>query len=1109
MWNWIKSRLGKSFGIDSQNRIPESLFRSSVLDSVSDGILVCDNNPDSNFILYANQSIQDFFNLNSSDIIGQNVSSLYQSICSEGDWRQLKQALATKEAKSITIPIIGGDEKHWITLHLDPLQDKQNDPTYIVLTQTDISDLKDTQLKLKVSNDKLHHSLSVQANQISEHESQMQALFQNALDSMILIDNNQCIVDANEPALELFGYDIDTLASISLDKLLLNLDIDSLQIDDSSSFSHKELEINGLVGVQANTNTIPLVGYVRRVQLNSQDFFILILRDLTNYKMTEQELQKSQSELEESVRRFNLATKAGGIGIWNWNFLTDDVEWDERMYEIYGLSPETCVPNYDTWKKAVLPEDAEAAETALAHAKDTLTQFNAEFRIQLPAGEVRWIRAAADIIFDSDSNTPIGMGGINIDITKEKNAQDFLRHESEIAQAANEAKSMFLANMSHEIRTPMNGVVGMLSLLSESDMTGEQHNMVRTIKDSALTLLHIINDILDFSKIEAGQMSLESVPVELPMVVERTLDVLGLQASKKGIDLYATYSANLPRVVMSDSVRLSQILLNIVGNAVKFTDGQNNTSGLVCIHAEYKANGASPQIEITVSDNGIGMTDEQMLKLFNAFTQADTSTTRLFGGTGLGLSITKTLLELMGGDIGVRSEYGVGSTFTIHIPFVEVENQPKHTDCEDMLGNKLLFVTNDKSLVEACKRTLKGYECETTFVSSFSRARFVLEYAENNYNPYNIIVLGPDVDLQKVAEELKGLKEVISSDYKFIRMTQNASPEESMQHTGLYPYACKPFKPSELINHIAIVTGKRTPEVLEDSNEQIEQTPVGSEMGLILVVDDQPTNRDVMKRQLNFLGFECEMAVHGQDALTKWQSKHFDLILTDCHMPVMDGYELALSVRNAEHQDRSLGHTPIIAITANALADASDQCLSSGMDDYLAKPVELKTLGGCVKKWLHISPRPERSNDAVIVDEVEEPIVEVENAEAKVEHEITRATDKPESPICMQSLEDILGTSDDDIVYPLLQGYWESVISDVEEIDRALEEEDEQKLQQLAHAAKGAARSAGAETIASTFEELQNTALEKDWPHLEKTVANGKTELDKLKSYLQEHSIIE
>ena len=208
--------------------------------------------------------------------------------------------------------------------------------------------------------------------------------------------------------------------------------------------------------------------------------------------------------------------------------------------------------------------------------------------------------------------------------------------------------------------------------------------MVKTIKDSALTLLHIINDILDFSKIEAGQMSLESVPVELPMVLERTLDVLGLQADKKGIDLYATYDATLPKVIMSDSVRLSQVLLNIVGNAVKFTDGQNGATGLVRMHAQYKPNAPTPQIEIVISDNGIGMTDEQMLKLFNAFTQADTSTTRLFGGTGLGLSITKTLLELMGGDIGVRSEYGVGSTFTINIPFLEVENQPVNTDVEDM-----------------------------------------------------------------------------------------------------------------------------------------------------------------------------------------------------------------------------------------------------------------------------------------------------------------------------------------------------------------------------------------------------------------------------------------
>ena len=175
-------------------------------------------------------------------------------------------------------------------------------------------------------------------------------------------------------------------------------------------------------------------------------------------------------------------------------------------------------------------------------------------------------------------------------------------------------------------------------------------------------------------------------------------------------------------------------------------------------------------------------------------------------------------------------------------------------------------------------------------------------------------------------------------------MAQNTNPVELKEHRDIYSYGCKPFKPSELINSIAVVNGKRSPEILDGSIEPLEQSAnVESEVGLILVVDDQPTNRDVLERQLNFLGFECEMAIHGQDALKKWQSKHFDLVLTDCHMPVMDGYELALNIRNLEHQDKSLGHTPIVAITANALAEASDQCLSSGMDDYFAKPVELKT----------------------------------------------------------------------------------------------------------------------------------------------------------------------
>ncbi|MGF1741653.1 ATP-binding protein [Vibrio profundum] len=1101
MWTSITTGVKKLFSPKGESAFSESVLRQCLIDSSQDGIVLCVVKKDVATIQYCNQAMYDLLHLQSDEdhIQGKELYPFYQKYFSEKNFESIKQVTELNRSACVDMPLTHDPKPlRWLGIQIEPILNLEGHTTHLMLTHKDLTHVKQTFSELNQTHDQLQQSLSLQASQIAEYESHIQAMFEDALDTMLLIDCNQTIINANSPSTELFGYDIDTLCSTNLNDLVNNLDINLLKTDAGSS--NKEVELTGLVGIKSNRENIPLVGYVRKVQINAQPFIVLILRDLSTYKMTEKELQRSQIELQETVTRLNLATNSGGIGIWNWDFLTDQVDWDERMYEIYDVAPGLVEENYDMWKNCVVPEDVDQVEQSLQDARENLTQFNAEFRIQLPFGEVRWIRAAADIVFDADSDTPIGMGGVNIDITKEKNAQEFLRHESEIAQAASEAKSMFLANMSHEIRTPMNGVVGMLSLLDESELSLDQHSMVKTIKDSALTLLHIINDILDFSKIEAGQMSLENVPVELPMVIERTLDVLGLQAEKKGIELYSAYGADLPKVITSDSVRLSQILLNLVGNAVKFTDNQNGDRGRVSIHANLKAGNEGNQIEIVVEDNGIGMTDEQMLKLFNAFTQADTSTTRLFGGTGLGLSITKTLLELMGGDIGVQSEYGVGSAFTINIPLIEVENQPHDSDPEDLQENKLLFITSDKSLISACKATLKGYECEATFVSSFLRAQSVLEYAEMNYQPYNVILLGPDFSLAQCQSEFKKLDE-LSSEYHKVNMVRGLTAESPSGDKRIHRLPCNPYKPSLLIQAIAVVTGRRSLEQLEYHENQPLDTnnQTGIKSGLILVVDDQPTNRDVMKRQLNYWGYDCEMAIHGQDALKLWQSKQFDLILTDCHMPVMDGYELAHNIRSQEHQEPQLGHIPIIAVTANALADAADQCLSSGMDDYLAKPVELKKLGSCVNKWLTIAPRP---NQADLSDK------ESPNAPSENSNNVEEVKEVQGSPICMQTLSDMIGTTDDEIVVPLLEGYWESVQSDVDEITQALDELNEQRLQQLAHAAKGAARSAGANIIALTFEELQNTALEKDWPYLEKRVQDGKQELDRLKVYLQQNSII-
>lgn len=1091
-------------------------IQSNILDTLPDGVLVCDAIEDSLAILYANNAFLAFFNLNRMQVLGQSVTELYREFCDSRLLDEVQVSLSSpNENHLLTLSTFSGS---YLSLQISTICNSEGEIQYLLLTHTDISSLQNNFYGLQNDNNTLNDKVEVLAKEnqaaidhierlktdkkqlVNELDSMNSgkvinasvpatsiagAMFEQFFESLLLLDDNSIILDANLALAQLLNQNASDLIGRPISEFIKHKSNKELKIP-ASLFDHRdELEVSGL-SVQVNNQVIPLIGAIRRVQLGQDNHTLITLRDVQQFKVTEKELQRSQDELQETVRRLNLAALAGGIGIWNWDFDTNILDWDKRMYDIYGVSPESSTNNYDMWKERVHPEDIENAEQSLANARETLSQFTAEFRIILPNNETRWIKAAADVIFDSDSDTAIAMGGVNIDITKEKNAQDFLRHESEIAQAANEAKSMFLANMSHEIRTPMNGVVGMLSLLNETELTNDQKTMVTTIRDSSLTLLHIINDILDFSKIEAGKMSLESVPTELQMLLERTLDVLFLQADKKHIDLCLSYDAALPKVLMGDSVRLSQVLLNLVGNAVKFTEGYIDIRGRISIDAKLVSDDIAPYVEVTIKDSGIGMTPKQIHRLFNAFSQADTSTTRLFGGTGLGLSITKTLLELMGGDITVESEFGVGSTFTIRLPYIEVTTPPVDNDITDLKGARLLFITNDEYVIECYKLNLQGHQCSSTFVTSIERAKSVLDYGIQNQTPYNVIVLGPDFSADKLKSTLLDSS---GNDSKVIILTKDITVGNGLNQDHDYLLSCSPLKPSQLIHSLAIMNGTRSPDLPTLEDLETGNKPHEIKSGKILVVDDQPTNLDVISRQLEHLGYQCELARDGQEAIQKWKELEFDLILTDCHMPIMDGYEMSESIRQVERNREISQHIPIIAITANAVADAADQCLSSGMDGYLSKPVELKTLDTTIQKWLKILPQENQS---------------VDHREDK-NH---TPNPPPNDPICLETLSQLLGTSEGSIIAPLLKNYWDSVNNDVGLISQALDNKDETQIQQVAHAAKGAARSAGAIPIANTFERLQNTALEKDWNELNQTIDHGKAELHKLGKYLQDNAII-
>ena len=1079
--------------------LKERVFiQAKAIEASSIGLLEFYNDASEYIVCYVNDECLKIIGMNKENVLGEPSSFVKNVKENESEFQDFILSINSKSEFETTIQAIRSNGKrYWTNIHSFPILNGEGVVEKILAVYIDVTETCNAENFSESANLALEEILLTTSTKLEDSENRMKAVFKSAIDGMFIANANEEILDINDSALKMFAYDKRDILGKPFSQLLecskdSDMNLVSINYITETQLSGESLETTG----RSFQNTVfPLSIHANSFVFNNERFYFGTLRDISISKKTEDELNLSKKHLQKIVHRLNLATEAGGIGIWNWSFVTNELEWDDRMFSLYQIDKEDSLNNYEMWRGRVLPEDVEAAEQELAFARESLSQFNSEFRIKLPNGEVHWIKAAADVIFDEISGDAIGMGGVNIDITKEKNAQDFLRQESEIAQAANEAKSMFLANMSHEIRTPMNGVVGMVSLLHETEMNQDQQIMVSTIRDSALTLLNIINDILDFSKIEAGQMTLEIIPVDFQLIVERTADVLWLQANNKNISIYITHDPNIPHTIMSDGVRLSQILINVLGNAVKFCGGDEHSFGEIWLKTKFipKENGDS--VDITISDNGIGMTKKQLSGLFTAFTQADTSTTRMYGGTGLGLSITKTLLEMMGGRISVTSEIGMGSTFKINVP-IEATNLNDDSNEIDLISSKILCIYSDANLKSCIKENLEFYGCQLNFVTTIDKAEVVLCHAKTEGEAFDMLLLCPEYSLEDIQERKESHVGYDGyDDLKIVAMTDNPSKSKGIIKPNSYILAAHPLKPSNFINAIASLFGICSPNVGEESILKS-----GADDGslildnesdaFILVAEDQPTNRDVLQRQLSRLGYRCEMANDGKAALNKWKTGDFDLILTDCHMPIMDGFELTKEIRLMESQNKKLGHTPVIAITANALVGSAEQCIASGMDDYLSKPVELSGLGKALQKWIRQAflTKPVGLRQA--------PQVEVVDMTEVV-------------PINFSKLNDILGTLDNDVIYPLLEGYWESVCDDFEKLKSAIDLHDSQELQELAHAAKGAANSAGADALAEQLLKIQNTATEQEWEKLNQLYAKSMGEVEKIKNFLEKESIID
>jgi PAS domain S-box-containing protein len=916
------------------------------------------------------------------------------------------------------------------------------------------------------------------STELRENEMRLRACFEAAIDCIITVNEEGKILEFNRAAENTFrclrdyavGKDLGELFFPPQSRKRYRENLEKYQNTGQGSMVGKRIELPML---RKNGDLFLAEIAIQPVPMRGEAVFTLFLRDVTEEREARRRLEESEALYESLVQNLPVHVIRKDLK-GRFVFVSQSFcELVKRPFEkIFGKTDRDLFPP-DLAQK-YQEDDRQVIESGQGYA--TVEEHT------MPDGETIYVEVRKTPLFDS-KGLCIGVQGIFWDVSERVRAEKEREEAKRAAESANVAKSEFLANMSHEIRTPLNGVFGMTELLLETELNDEQREYLTMIRESGELLLTVINDILDFSKIEAGRLDLEREPFDLRESLGDTIKTLSLRAHGKGLELACRIDPAAPEYIVGDSTRLRQVITNLVGNAIKFTQKGEVVLDVAC---QGKTDDTAT-LRFAVKDTGIGVPADKIARIFDAFEQVDASTTRRFGGTGLGLSISSKLVDLMGGEIGAESEVGRGSTFhfTVTFPLTPNDGSPPAESVESIRGMPVLVVDDNQTHRAILEEMLSNWGLRPVLAESGPAA---LRLFQKTSTPFRFAVIDahmPEMSGFELAEHI--CRSGANGTAMIMMLASGDRPGDirRCRELGVAECLLKPIKQSELFDAIGNVVGAKALEI----ESPLEASPAhASKWGplQILLAEDSIVNQKLAIGLLTRQGHEVTVVGTGRAAVEAWENESFDLVLMDVQMPEMDGLTATKEIRRRE-AERGREHTPIISLTAHAMKGDRERCLAAGSDEYISKPIQIRQLLETLEKLLAPRRAAAAESTACKVCESSEISPPPQNGGSSASHEIwNRAA----------ALRSVGG--DRGLLCELIESFLDEQAKLVANLELAVETSDPDRLQFAAHVLKGSMRCFHAPDATQPAEELETRGRTRDLAGMQAPYEKLRSALDRL-----------